>query len=359
MFTKFGREIVGLDIGGANLKAAVWSGPAEVRAASVHFPMWKMPDRLATATQQLLRELGGSTHLAVTMTGELADCFASRREGVTRILDQLCRVVPAEQISVYSVDGRWLTADQATADPWSVAASNWHALATWLAKWPPTSANFARAVLVDIGSTTVDILPMVDQQLATGARTDRDRLTSCQLIYTGIRRTPVCAVVHRLMLDGASIPVMAELFATVDDAYLQLGHIAEEPDDCDSADGKPRTRGCAAARLARMIGEDAERLTQQQLHALAAQVVDAQADIVARAIEHHLQQLFSSSERTNLVCSGHGLPLFEQTIRKLETSHRLVYLHDYVSNEVARSAPAAAVAWLRQAYPLDCILLAN
>ncbi len=112
MFTKFGREIVGLDIGGANLKAAVWSGPAEVRAASVHFPMWKMPDRLATATQQLLRELGGSTHLAVTMTGELADCFASRREGVTRILDQLCRVVPAEQISVYSVDGRWLTADQ-------------------------------------------------------------------------------------------------------------------------------------------------------------------------------------------------------------------------------------------------------
>ena len=352
-------EIVGLDIGGANLKAATWLSSQEVRGASLNFPMWKQPDQLAAGVRQLLLSLGKTDHqateLSVTMTGELADCFASRREGVTRIIDQLSQVVAPERLSIYTVDGRWFTAEQAQHDPWTVAASNWHALASWLAQWPPTAHAFQCGVLIDIGSTTVDILPVSGGRLATDARTDRDRLERSQLLYTGMRRTPICAVLPRFVLDGVSIPVMAELFATSDDAYVWLGLVPEDPNDDDSADGRPRTKPFAAARLARMIGEDAERLTDAQLHNLAGQVINAQATQLAQAIEVNLLQVCDNTHQPSLaddlphlICSGHGLPLFTQTIRTVGMPYRVVRLDEHVGQEVSRSAPAAAVAWLRQ-----------
>ncbi len=342
--------IVGLDIGGANIKAAVWLGDDQVRGASTNFPMWKQPDQLAAAVRALLKQLDASGKLAVTMTGELADCFASRSEGVSRIIDQLLQVVPADKVSVYTVDGNWFTTTQAKQDPWTVAASNWHALATWLARWPTTAYAFQRGVLVDVGSTTVDILPIVGGRLATQARTDRDRLQRSHLIYTGIRRTPICAVLSYLILAGINTPVMAEVFATVDDAYVWLGLTAESAEDKDTADGRPRTKACAAARLARMIGEDAHRLSLDELHSLAIQVIEAQANCVARAIELNLAQIEGNTESddgtSHLICSGHGLPLFEHAVRKVSMPHRLVRLDAHVSDEVSRCAPAAAVAWL-------------
>lgn len=357
MFCDFGKEVVGLDIGGANLKAAIWLGENDVRGRSMNFPMWKQPEQLADGVRKIMGEIetSGTTgasalrrrHLAVTMTGELADCFASRREGVARIVDQLLQVVSADQLSIYSVDGRWFTAEQAKEDPWTVAASNWHALASWLAQWPPTAHALRCAVLVDIGSTTVDILPVINGRLATQARTDRDRLEQSQLVYTGVRRTPVCAVVQRLAVEGIDIPVMAELFATVDDAYLLLGLVEEDAQDADTADGRPRTKPDAAARLARMIGEDADRLSPLQLSCMANQIIGAQARQLAEAIEANLNQ-FSSEIAPHLVCSGHGLPLFEQTIRKLKTATAsVIRLNEHASDEVSRCAPAAAVAWLR------------
>lgn len=355
-------EIVGLDIGGANLKAALWLSSEEVRGASLNFPMWKQPERLAEGVRQLLRSLGKmdqyANSLAVTMTGELADCFATRREGVSRIIDQLSQVVSPGQLSIYTVDGRWFTVDQAQQDPWTVAASNWHALASWLAQWPPTAHAFECGVLVDIGSTTIDILPVMGGRLGTSARTDRDRLEQSQLLYTGVRRTPVCAVLTHFVLDEVAIPVMAELFATSDDAYVWLGLVAEDHNDGDSADGRPRTKPYAAARLARMIGEDAERLNESQLRSLAQQVVRAQAMQLAQAIETNLQHVCVHAHSANtsvnsphLICSGHGLPLFEQTIRTVRMPCRVVRLDELVGEEVSRCAPAAAVAWLRQNTP--------
>ena len=352
-------EIVGLDIGGANLKAAVWLSNQEVRGASLNFPMWKQPDQLAEGVRQLLVTLGKTDHqtidLAITMTGELADCFATRREGVSRIIDQLSQVVSPDRLGIYTVDGRWFTAEQAQRDPWTVAASNWHALASWLAQWPPTAHAFQCGVLIDIGSTTIDILPVSGGRLATGARTDRDRLEQSQLLYSGMRRTPICAVLPRFVLDGVSVPVMAELFATSDDAYVCLGLVDEAPHDVDSADGRPRTKPFAAARLARMIGEDAERLTDSQVHSLAQQVINAQATQLAQAIKVNLLQVCGGMHRPmvtvdlpHLICSGHGLPLFEQTIRTVSMPCRVVRLNEHVDEEVSRSAPAAAVAWLRQ-----------
>ena len=60
------QTILGLDIGGANLKAAT----PDKRAVSVPFPLWKQPDRLPAALAELVAKFPDAEELAVTMTGD-------------------------------------------------------------------------------------------------------------------------------------------------------------------------------------------------------------------------------------------------------------------------------------------------
>ncbi|MFL6120051.1 helix-turn-helix domain-containing protein, partial [Actinophytocola sp.] len=102
-------------------------------------------------------------------------------------------------------------------------------------------------------STTTDVIPLIDGRPVPAARTDPARLQSGELVYTGIRRTPVCALLGDL---GA-----AEFFATTHDVYLILGMTPADPADRDTADGRPATLECAHARLARMVCGDAESVS--------------------------------------------------------------------------------------------------
>lgn len=345
------QSVVGVDIGGANLKAAIWKNHREPDCSAIAFPLWKQPQQLGGAIGKLIAGLGGADQLAVTMTGELADCFASRQEGVERILTAVATAFPSSRTKVYTVDGRWFTPAKAIDDPWTVAASNWHALANWLGRWPLTAHLCRQTLLVDIGSTTVDIIPLVDGAPKTSARTDRDRLAMGQLVYTGISRTPICAITPTLTLQGVELPVMAELFATVDDAYMILSLVEEDPADCWTADGRPRTRSCAAGRLARMVGEDSQRLTKCELEAMAEQVIAAQAALVASAIERNTQTIAEDPrDPPTLLFTGHGRPLFDRTVDKLKllrgVDPRAFTLESFVPLQTSRCAPAAAVSWL-------------
>ncbi len=73
---------LGLDVGGANLKLADGRGWAATRP----FPLWRQPGGLMAALEELLATAPSADGLALTMTGELADCFATKREGVEAIL---------------------------------------------------------------------------------------------------------------------------------------------------------------------------------------------------------------------------------------------------------------------------------
>ena len=119
------------------------------------------------------------------------------------------------------------------------AAANWLALAALVARRQPRG----RGLLLDIGSTTTDLVPLEDGRPAPRGRTDPERMACCELLYTGVRRTPVCAAVPG---------VAAELFATMQDVYLVLGLVPDDPADTGTADGRPATAPLAHARLARM-----------------------------------------------------------------------------------------------------------
>ena len=241
-------SVVGLDIGGANLKAVHTDGSAQ----TVPFALWKRPTELAAALETLLRSMPPAESIAVTMTGELCDCFESKREGVLAILDAVERAAGGVPLRVWRTDGRFASTAEARETHLLTASANWHALATWAGRLAPAGP----ALLVDIGSTTTDITPLLNGQPVAKGKTDPERLRNAELVYFGVRRTPLAVWMSR---DGA-----AELFATTLDLFLLLGWHDEDANDLDTADGRPATKAYAHLRMARMMCGDLETTTEQQ-----------------------------------------------------------------------------------------------
>ncbi len=281
------HQILGLDIGGANLKAVHTSGAAR----TVAFPLWNHPDRLSDELARLCAAMPPHERLAVTMTGELCDCFATKREGVRAILESVRQAAGRVPTCIWTNQGRFCTGDEAAAAPLRVAAANWLALAHFVAGLFPAET----VLLIDTGSTTTDIVYLHHGIPEPCGLTDLDRLRSGELVYTGVRRTPICAVL--------GMEVAAEFFATMHDAYLYLGLTPANPLDCDTADGRPATRERSGARLARMRCGDAETFAEDEIHALAERAVQTQRQAVGGAIDRVMK---GRGPAQRVVLSGSG-----------------------------------------------------
>ena len=110
-------SVLGLDIGGANLKAAHSTGVVFLRP----YALWKNPDGLPEALRQLVRESPPHDQLAVTMTGELCDCFETKRHGVAAILAAVDALAGHSPVRVWRTDGRFVDLSEARATPLQVA----------------------------------------------------------------------------------------------------------------------------------------------------------------------------------------------------------------------------------------------
>src|SRR5436190_20586903 len=227
-------SLLGIDIGGANLKAADGRGWAR----SVPFALWRNPQGLAQQLGQLVESSPAADRLVVTMTGELCDCFSSKAEGVRHILDSIQIAADSREVCVYSVDGSFMTAIEARESSQLAAASNWHALAKFACRFVSAQAG----LLIDVGSTTTDVIPLVDGRVAARGRNDTERLLSRELLYLGVGRTPICALTDALPLRGQLCRMAAEVFATAADAYLLLGDLNEDLEADWTADGRPLTK---------------------------------------------------------------------------------------------------------------------
>jgi probable H4MPT-linked C1 transfer pathway protein len=237
------------------------------------FELWKRPDRLAEQLGSLAEGLPGTGPVAVTMTGELCDCFQTKRDGVRHILAAVARAFPGRRCGVWSTGGRFLALPEAERAPLEVAAANWHALATFAGRFAPDGP----ALLVDIGSTTTDVIPLQGGRPTPAGRTDPDRLQFGELVYTGARRTPVCALL--------GFAVAAELFATTHDVYLRLGLVPDELGNTATADGRPATAQFAHARLSRMLGGDPEITPCAETLELARTVFGLRRSAIVRSME--------------------------------------------------------------------------
>jgi probable H4MPT-linked C1 transfer pathway protein len=323
---------LGLDIGGANLKAADGRGWAR----TVPFALWRDPAGLADALAALVSQAPAADRLAVTMTGELCDSFRTKAEGVRHILAAVERAAAGRAVHVYLVDGRFAAVAAAREQPHLAAASNWHALARFACRYTEGRA----ALLVDIGSTTTDLVPLVDGWPATTALTDSERLVTGELVYMGVGRTPLCAVTRTLPWQGQQCPVAAELFATTADAYVLVGDLPEQPDALGTADGRPLTKEFARERMARMVCADATTFSNDDAQRAAQWVRQTQIAQLRAAIATVISTMPRPPEVW--VTSGSG----EFLARQLEGTTRIVSLGAELGPDVSSAAAAHSVARL-------------
>jgi probable H4MPT-linked C1 transfer pathway protein len=254
-----------VDIGGANTKAAWHDGTTVSRP----FEIWRDPDGLVA----VLRELGTADAVAITMTAELSDAFRTKREGVEFVLDA------AEEAfgdpHVLTIAGELISVVEARARPWDVAAANWVATALAVADEHPD------ALLIDVGSTTADVIPIAAGRIAASGKNDLERLQAGELVYTGALRTNLAAIAPRVPVRGDWCPVASELFAISADVHLVLGHL--ESYDCPTPDGRPATVEFARERIARLVCSDVEQLDEAEIDAIAAYLHGEQVRQIAEA----------------------------------------------------------------------------
>jgi probable H4MPT-linked C1 transfer pathway protein len=252
---------IGLDIGGANIKAAHGSGTAQ----TVPFEVWKRPDELGRAIAAIAAMLPASDRAAVTMTAELCDCFPTKRVGVNAVLDAAQDALSGRSITVWGIDGQFHSVDEVREQTELAAAANWLALASLAARLLPEFP----AILIDIGTTTTDLIPMDRGSVAARGRSDTQRLQTGELVYAGVQRTPICALATELPFRGVATGLAAEIFASTLDVYLILGEIESNPSDLSTADGRPSTADSARDRLARMVGADRDGFSREDAVAFA------------------------------------------------------------------------------------------
>jgi probable H4MPT-linked C1 transfer pathway protein len=301
--------MIGIDVGGANLKIADGNG------VHIHYcPLWER-----SPVTHILEQYVPSHDepAAVVMSGELADCFENKMEGISFIVNAVRKVFPFARF--YGTDGEFH--DRAVSQ---LAAANWLASSDYLRK------DFPDSVLLDIGSTTADIIPLNNFESLKGL-TDLRRLQRGYLLYTGMLRGNIAALVRSVSLDSVETPVSSEYFATSADAHLVLGHITSADYNTDTPDKKEKTRTAALRRLARVVCADLDEIGENGAYQIAGQFWEAQRDL----IRDKVSTVMEASCSTSLLTAGIGASLFARELGGTDLSSRI--------GEAADALPAYAV----------------
>jgi len=202
------------------------------------------------------------------------------------------------------------------------------------------------ALLIDIGTTTTDIIPLIDGRPVARGLTDVGRLQTGELSYSGVKRTPLCAVAHAVPFRDGYCPLAAELFATTLDIYLLLGDIAEDEQDLETANGKPATKSAAHDRIARMLCCDRDEVSFNEAVEIARFLADVQRQRLAGSLER-VASRFETPVETVLV-SGSGSFLARRLVAENRRTSRakMVSLDEQLTPGIAEAACAYAVAQL-------------
>ena len=332
--------VIGWDIGGAHLKAArVKDGRVEavVQAAT---PLWLGLDSLHAAFDALNAQLGRADRHVITMTGELCDAFPSRREGVAglaadrRQSSQPCSPEPLRR------PGRVRRARR------SRFPRRRHRLGQLARKRRARSLSSFRTRCSSTSARRQQTsFPIVGGQVATIGYTDAERLAAGELVYTGMTRSFVMSLASRAPFRGAWTPLMNEYFASSADVHRILGDLPDDADKMSTADGREKTVEASRARLARMIGREADEGSTSEWAGLAAWFAEAQMRQITDAALLRLSRN-DVAVAAPVVAAGVGEGLAAEAARRLRRPCLGFSSLISAPAEASHCAPAVAVALL-------------
>lgn len=338
-------EVLGYDIGGANTKAVfmhIENGKVlSADVSVVYFPIWKDPEQLTSVLLSLRARLttGKLDAVGVTMTAELSDAYQTKREGVNQILSYIKNAFPSLPIFVLNTRAELFSPEYAQRDPLSVAAANW-AASGWLIK-----QYLKNTIVVDVGSTSTSIIPIVNGQVAAKGKTDLDKLICGELIYTGSLRTNVATIVQSIPLKNGVAPVSSELFALSGDVHIVLGNIVEADYTSETADGRGRSIPEALARLSRVVCADTEMLTKQEILDIARYIYEQQIrQIVDGLTKVYTNTKEATSDNVSVIVTGMGKNFLARKAAQYLRVDNIIDLDMLLPKQAVLATPAAGVA---------------
>lgn len=338
-------DVLGYDVGGANTKAAlvrVKNGKLlNAKVAVEYFPVWKEPKKLVNVLLKLKQRLGASRldGVGVTMTAELSDAYQTKREGVNHVLGCVKKAFPEVPVYVLNTNAELEPLEVANQEPLGVAAANWAATG-WL-----VAQHLKNCVVVDVGSTSTSIIPIVNGRVAARGKTDLDKLICGELVYTGSLRTNVAAIVQSIPIRNGVAGVASELFALSGDVHIILGNINEKDYTSETADGRGKTVPEAFARLARLVCADTEMLTSQEIINMAQYIYDKQIRQVAEGLTKIYSYTKSSaSGKVLVVVTGLGKNFIARKAAEMVGVDAIVDLGTLLPADAVLATPAFGVA---------------
>lgn len=337
------ETFIGWDIGGAHLKVAmVDSSGAIKKVVQFPSPLWLGLNYLDQALEHASQDVPIENVMHVlTMTAELADVFDDRSAGVQQLVSTFTQRFD-HGIKVYAGRSGILDTASAGLHAEEIASANWHATAHYV-------AGLSRdGILVDIGSTTTDIIPFKSGSCCQRGYTDQERLQYNELVYTGIIRTPVMAVADRVPYQGEWQSLTAEYFATMADIYRLTGELNEGDDMMAAADGAGKTLAASMKRLARMLGTDpGQGKTAMEWQRVANYIAEQQLQQIMQAL-FRVSSNKAVSDQTPLIGAGCGRflvrKLAHRTNRPYIDFSELLDVADDFRLAAASCAPAVSVA---------------
>lgn len=295
--------MLGMDIGGVSTKVSIFH-PSGRLAAHFRLPFaiaqeWS---RWVTWFDRWMAScpfLRGQTLTAVvvSVTAELSDAFTSKADGV----DQMTRALEAlfgTAVRMVTHQGMLVTMAQARHRVWDVAAANWMPTARWIGR------HVADAIMIDIGSTTTDIIPIVGGRPDPEGRSDVERLQTGELVYLGIERTPVNSLAAQVPFRGKSVPVAGELFAQSGDAWRVAGYAGMDTMHHVPVDGRTWSRTDCRRRLAKIICADLTQMRPEEIKHLATYLVSRQMARTYDALTRLARTRFASPVPVYVVGQG-------------------------------------------------------
>ncbi len=291
--------ILGLDIGGANTKVALvkFQNKQIIKSFSYieYFPFW---EKTLQDIQKMLKRIvinlveknglnlkNDIAYISITITAELSDAFQTKREGILIILNALAVVLQRNRLFFITNENKFIDFEKAKSDPISIAAANWVSSSLFLGEF------INQCVLIDAGSTTIDIIPIKNSMPVPVGKDDISRLLNHELIYTGGLRATIPSITHFIPYKEQMIRISFEKFALVSDVHYILKNISEEEYINDTADNRSTSFENCYSRLARIICMDLESISKEELYIIAKYIYDKQLEIISKEIQQFYNAL--------------------------------------------------------------------
>jgi hypothetical protein len=258
--------------------------------------MWERSRELSLVLKELYSEFGPADGMGLTMTAELADAFLDKKEGVKFILSEFRQVFSKVEIYISDVEARLRRIGES-----SVPGSNLLDFAgtNWAMSAMMVSCYMKNVIFTDIGSTTTDIIPILDGRIAARGKSDTERMKWGELLYLGALRTDLSSLVREIPYKGEKVRVIREYFANTADLHILSGYLVASDYTVPTPDGRAKDRFHAGNRLARMISLDHSLIQEDDLLMMSSYIFEKELHI----LEDGLLQVYSR------VSPGFDLPI--------------------------------------------------